>query len=79
MILKDCDDARDQEEYWENKKKGNKSLLDKINVAIKEEFGKDPRKWIFLYIIYNSWGKWKSLEKISEKLIQLSRKSILNL
>jgi hypothetical protein len=42
VILKDSDEARDQEEYWENKKKGNKSLLDKMNVAIKEEFGKDP-------------------------------------
>ena len=46
VILKDSDEARDQEEYWENKKKGNKSLLDKMNVAIKEEFGKDPRKSI---------------------------------
>ena len=43
-ILKDSDEAHDQEEYWENKKKGNKSLLDKMNIAIKEEFGKDPRK-----------------------------------
>ena len=42
MVLKDSDECRDQEEYWENKKKGNKSLLDKMNVAIKEEFGKDP-------------------------------------
>lgn len=44
VVLKDSDEARDQEEYWENKKKGNKSLLDKMNVAIKEEFGKDPCK-----------------------------------
>jgi dynein intermediate chain 1 len=44
VVLKDSDEARDQEEYWENKKKGNKSLLDKMNIAIKEEFGKDPRK-----------------------------------
>ena len=46
VVLKDSDEARDQEEYWENKKKGNKSLLDRMNVAIKEEFGKDPRKFI---------------------------------
>lgn len=45
VILKDSDEARDQEEYWENKQKGNKSLLDKMNIAIKEEFGKDPRKF----------------------------------
>ena len=44
VVLKDSDEAHDQEEYWENKKKGNKSLLDKMNIAIKEEFGKDPRK-----------------------------------
>lgn len=42
VVLKDSDECRDQEEYWDNKKKGNKSLLDKMNVAIKEEFGKDP-------------------------------------
>ncbi len=44
VVLKDSDEARDQEEYWENKQKGNKSLLDKMNIAIKEEVGKDPRK-----------------------------------
>ena len=44
MIAKDSDEARDQEELWDNKKRTNQSLLDKINVAVKEEFGKDPRK-----------------------------------
>ena len=48
LIINDSEEHRDQEEYWENKKKGNKGLLDKMNVAIKEEFGKDPRK-IFNY------------------------------
>ena len=47
VVLKESDEARDQEEYWENKKKGNKSLLDKMNIAIKEEFGKDPRKFTY--------------------------------
>jgi len=53
VILKDSDEARDQEEYWENKKKGNKSLLDKMNVAIKEEFGKDPCKLYFAFTYLN--------------------------
>ncbi len=44
-ILRDSDEARDQEEYWELKKKGNKGLLDKMNIAVKEEFGKDPCKY----------------------------------
>jgi dynein intermediate chain 1 len=44
IIPKDSDDARDQEEFWDNKKKYNKGLLDRINVAVKEEFGKDPCK-----------------------------------
>lgn len=42
ILLKDSDEARDQEEFWDNKKRTNQGLLDKINVAIKEEFGKDP-------------------------------------
>jgi hypothetical protein len=45
IILKESDEARDQEEYQDNKKRNNQSLLDKINVAIKEEFGKDPCKY----------------------------------
>lgn len=44
IILKDSDEARDQEEYHDNKKKHNQHLLDKINTAIKQEYGKDPRK-----------------------------------
>lgn len=44
LLLKDSDEARDQEEFWDNKNKVNKGLLDKINAAIIEEFGEDPRK-----------------------------------
>ena len=40
--MKDSDEARDQEEFWDNKKRTNQGLLDKINTAIKEEYGKDP-------------------------------------
>jgi hypothetical protein len=42
VVAKDSDEARDQEEFWDNKKRTNQSLLDKINVSVKEEFGKDP-------------------------------------
>ena len=43
IILKDSDEARDQEEFWENKQKYNQVLLDRINAAIKQEFeNKDP-------------------------------------
>ena len=44
ILLKDSDEARDQEEHWDNKKRKNQGLLDSINTAIKEEFGKDPCK-----------------------------------
>ena len=50
MILKDSDEAREQEDALENKKRAHKGMLDKINVAIKEEFGKDPRKFHILMI-----------------------------
>jgi hypothetical protein len=48
--MKESDEAREQEDFWENKKRYNKDLLNKINTAIKEEFGKDPCK----FQIYNS-------------------------
>ena len=50
IILKDSDEAHDQEEFWDNKKRTNQGLLDKINVALKEEFGKDPCKLIKNYV-----------------------------
>jgi len=50
VVLKDSDEARDQEEFWDNKKRTNQGLLDKINVAIKEEFGKDPCKLYFFLL-----------------------------
>jgi dynein intermediate chain 1 len=40
--MKESDEAREQEDFWENKKRYNKGLIDRINVAMKEEFGKDP-------------------------------------
>jgi hypothetical protein len=44
ILLNDSEEARDQEDYWDNKKRMNQQLLDKMNQAVKEEFGKDPRK-----------------------------------
>jgi hypothetical protein len=42
LILKDSDDARDQDDYWDNKLRLNKSLLDLMNQEVKNTFGKDP-------------------------------------
>ena len=44
ILLKDSDDFRDQDDYWENKKRMNQILLENMNKAIKEEFNEDPRK-----------------------------------
>lgn len=63
IILKDSDEAHDQEEYLDNKKRNNQALLDKINVAIKEEFGKDPCKSLFTLLnqlFYNNAKFWPS-------------------
>ena len=59
ILLNDSEEARDQEDYWDNKKRMNQQLLDKMNQAVKEEFGKDPK--IFT----------KSLTKISSDLITI--------
>ncbi len=51
-ILKESDEHRDQEEFWENKKRTEKNMRDRINVSIIEEFGKDPCKYMtFLDIV----------------------------
>ena len=44
ILLKDSDEARYQEEYWDEKKNHDQQLLNKINKAIKESSGKVPRK-----------------------------------
>ena len=45
ILLKDSDEARYQEEYWDEKKNHDNMLLNKINKAIKESSGgKVPRK-----------------------------------
>jgi hypothetical protein len=42
ILLKDSDDARDQEDEQDNKNKMNAALLNKMDAAIKVEFGDDP-------------------------------------
>ena len=44
LLLKDSNDARDQEDYWDNKKRDNQDLLEKMNREVKKQFGADPRK-----------------------------------
>jgi len=42
ILLKDSDDARDQEDEQDNKNRMNTLLLEKMNQSIKDEFGADP-------------------------------------
>jgi hypothetical protein len=42
ILLKDSDDGRDQEDYWDNKDRINKRLLANMNKDVIAEFGKDP-------------------------------------
>ncbi len=42
ITLKDSDDYRLQEEYWDTKKRTNKKLLDNMNQAVISELGEDP-------------------------------------
>jgi hypothetical protein len=42
ILLKESDDAVDQEDEWDNKRKMNAALLDKMDAATKAEFGDDP-------------------------------------
>jgi hypothetical protein len=42
LLTKDSDEARDMEDYWDNKQRNNQIKMDIINKAIIQEFGKDP-------------------------------------
>ena len=42
ILLKDSDDGRDQEDYWDNKDRINKRLLANMNKDVIAEYGKDP-------------------------------------
>ena len=42
ILLKDSDDGRDQEDYWDNKERINKKLLANMNKDVIAAFNKDP-------------------------------------
>lgn len=44
ILLQESDEARDQQDYKDNKKRTDKQLLDKMNTEIIQEFGQDNRK-----------------------------------
>lgn len=44
ILLKDSDEARDQDEFWESKEQNEKKMAQTINAAIIAEFGEDPLK-----------------------------------
>ena len=45
ILVAESEEARDQDDYIENKKQRDKSLLDQMNSAIVKEFGQDERKF----------------------------------
>jgi hypothetical protein len=49
ILVLESDEARDQDEYLDNKRSRDKHLLDKMNAAVVKEFGGDESKKI-LYI-----------------------------
>ena len=55
ILLKDSDEARYQEEYWDEKKNHDNMLLNKINKAIKEGGVKYKRK----YYIFETLAGWR--------------------
>jgi len=66
----ESEEARDQDDYLENKKSRDKQLLDKMNAAIVKEFGGDESKFNFrlqlnIIQINFSWQRWTGKEKIS--------------
>ena len=52
ILVAESEEARDQDDYLENKKQRDKHLLDQMNSAIVREFGQDERKFksVFSYI-----------------------------
>lgn len=45
ILVVESEEARDQDDYLENKKSRDKQLLDKMNAAIVKEFGGDESKF----------------------------------
>ena len=46
ILVAESEEARDQDDYLENKKQRDKQLLDKMNSAIKAEFNDAEGKFI---------------------------------
>ena len=44
ILVAESEEARDQDDYLENKKQRDKQLLDQMNASIVKEFGQDERK-----------------------------------
>ena len=44
ILAAELEEARDQDDYLENKKQRDKQLLDKMNASIVQEFGGDESK-----------------------------------
>jgi hypothetical protein len=41
IMLKESDEAMDQESFWDDKKRMNQKLLENVNKVIKDELGTD--------------------------------------
>jgi hypothetical protein len=52
ILVAESEEARDQDDYLENKKQRDKSLLDQMNSSIVKEFGQDERKFFFSSYIF---------------------------
>jgi hypothetical protein len=46
ILVAESEEARDQDDYLENKKQRDKQLLDQMNASIVKEFGQDERKFL---------------------------------
>ena len=42
ILLKDSDDGREQEDYWDDKKRIDAKLLANMNKEVVQAYGKDP-------------------------------------
>jgi hypothetical protein len=42
ILMRDSDDYKDQDNYWDFKKKHNQKLMNEMNAAVKEDLGEDP-------------------------------------
>lgn len=50
ILLKESDEARQQEENLDDKKLRDQKKIDNMNEEVKREFGNDPRKYLNLHV-----------------------------